>query len=127
MSTLNKLGIGVFVLLLLGCAHSSQQQAQQINHVVLIWLKPEYQTQASIEELKNKTLELKNIPGIKNLKVGTAIPSSRPIVDDSFDLGVLMTFTSEQSMQNYLTTPEHVKFVSDYVQGRIDKIKVYDF
>jgi hypothetical protein len=77
--------------------------------------------------IKNETLKLKNIPGIVHLDLGGAIPSERPIVDDSFDLGIVMTFKNEIDMNAYLTHPQHKTFVKEYIKGNVEKLLVYDF
>ena len=58
---------------------------------------------------------------------GLSIKSDRPIVDDSFDLGIAMTFRSVDDMNQYLIDPRHTKFVDTWLKGRLDKMLVYDF
>lgn len=97
-----------------------------VNHVVLVWLKAD-----TAPEVREKIIEgsktLKTIPGILDLQVGKAIPSERPIVDDSFSLGLYMRFDTVADMNAYLTDPKHVEFVDTQVRPYLEKLVVYDF
>jgi hypothetical protein len=121
---LRKLKLISLLLLVTACAPCGVKPT--VNHVVLVWLKagtaPEVQ-QKIIEGSK----ELKSIGQIRELQVGTAIPSDRPIVDDSFSLGILMRFDSVEDMNAYLKDPRHVQFVDTQVKPYLQKLVVYDF
>jgi hypothetical protein len=92
----------------------------------MVWYKDKVtaEQQAAITE---ETLKLKHIPGIVSLDLGKAIPSERPIVDDSFDLGIVMTFKNETDMNAYLKHPQHQMFVKKHIKGNVEKLLVYDF
>ena len=70
--------------------------------------------------------ELRSIPGIRFLDYGTALPSSRPVVDDSFDVAFVMRFESAAALQAYETNPAHVKKVETVLKPLAGKILVYD-
>ncbi|HEX5057523.1 MAG TPA: Dabb family protein [Gammaproteobacteria bacterium] len=114
----------VCLLSLAACAPCNIKPA--VNHVVLVWLKP-----GTAPEVQEKIIEgsktLKSIGQIRELQVGTAIPSDRPIVDDSFSLGILMRFDSVEDMNTYIKDPRHVQFVDTWVKPYLQKIVVYDF
>ena len=72
--------------------------------------------------------ELKaGIPQLKALSVGQALPSERPIVDDSFDVALAMRFNTKEDMQAYEKHPVHVKAVKEVLQPLTSKVVVYDF
>jgi hypothetical protein len=95
-----------------------------VDHVVLVWLKRpgDPQDKQTLVELGN---ELRAIPGIRFLDSGTALPSERPIVDDSFDIGFVMRFDSPAALENYAVHPKHVK-AKDELLRLSRKILVYD-
>jgi len=47
-------------------------------------------------------------------------------VDDSFDLGIVMTFDSAPEMRAYLVHPRHKAFVQNHIEGRVQRLLVYD-
>jgi hypothetical protein len=61
------------------------------------------------------------------MSLGRAIASDRKIVDDSFDLGIHAVFANQQDMQTYLSHPEHIVFVNQFVKPKLEKLLVYDF
>ena len=117
--------IAASLLMLSSCTSSSKNETL-IKHVVLVWLK-EKPSPAQLQSLITSTLELKAIKEIVSIEAGTAIASKRSIVDDSFDLGLIVTFKSKKDMENYINNPIHQKFVKAHIKGRTSKVVVYDF
>lgn len=103
----------------------NQHLNQQIHHVVLVWLTDEYKDQ--LPTVLKASRKLANIPGVVHLKASTAIKSERAIVDDSFDLGIWMTFKSVADMNGYLKHTQHQKFLKKYIHGKVHRVKAYDF
>jgi len=98
----------------------------QVNHVVLLWFKNGTSAQ-QVQHIIEQTRGLAKIKEIKKLSVGRAIPSQRPIVDDSFQLGIYMQFNNVAEMNRYLQNKKHVQFVQQHIKPHIRKIVVYDF
>lgn len=119
-----KLKITCLLLLVTACA--SVQVREPVHHIVLVWLKADTAPDVRAQIIE-ASKELRQIPGIRDLQVGTAIPSERPIVDDSFSLGLYMRFDSVADMNAYLTDPKHVEFVDTQVRPYLEKLLVYDF
>jgi hypothetical protein len=113
------------VCLLSGCASFSSQQGE-VQHVVLVWFKQGIQD-SYIDLVSEETKRLFDIPGVETLHVGRAIESERPMVDDSFDLGVTMTFESEAAMQRYISHPKHKAFLEKYIRGKAEQVRIYDY
>lgn len=107
-------------------SHEETRQAKPVTHIVMVWFKPDVSSDKRMQ-IKQQTAMLKTIPGLLTLEMGEAIPSQRSIVDDSFDLGIMMQFPSVEAMNAYLVHPQHKAFVNDYVKGNVDKLVVYDF
>ncbi len=110
-------------LLLLLC--SSLPASQRVDHVVTLWFKPEVPDRY-VQQVIEQTRKLATIPGIEDLQVGSAVQSERPIVDDSFDLGITMRFSSKQAMREYLLHPRHKAFVEAFIKDKVVKLLVYD-
>jgi hypothetical protein len=95
-----------------------------VDHVVLVWLKRPGNEQDK-QTLVGLGRELRAIPGIRFLDSGTALPSERPTVDDSFDIGYVMRFDSPAALEAYAVHPLHVKAKDELVRlGK--RILVYD-
>ena len=97
-----------------------------VNHVVLLWLKPETGPNTA-EKIIQLTKQLQNISGVQQLQVGRSISSNRKIVDASFDIGIYMRFNNTDEMNTYLKHPQHVELVEKHIKPNITKIVVYDF
>ncbi len=96
-----------------------------LTHVVLCWMDTTV-TEAEIDTIIKKTKKLKEIPGIVDLMVGRPVESERPIVDDSFSLGITMTFRSKEKMNRYLKDDRHTSFTAKWIKPRLSKLLVYD-
>ena len=96
-----------------------------ITHIVLCWLKDKG-NETRIQEVIQVSRELSIIDSLEEIKVGTALPSERDIVDDSFDVGMVMTFKDQQSLQDYLVHEEHVKRVKQVLAPECAKVLIYD-
>lgn len=96
-----------------------------VDHVVLLWLKRpgNERDRAAVRAVAD---ELRAIPGIRFLDHGTPLPSDRPVVDDSFDVGFVMRFDSAASLQAYEGHPVHVAKVKQTLLPLSRKILVYD-
>jgi hypothetical protein len=68
------------------------------------------------------------ISQIQHLSVGPAVPSERPIVDDSFDVGLVMRFNSKADMDAYEKHPVHVNAVKEVqtLMPLAKRLLVYD-
>ena len=113
-------------LALVSCATIAPPAAPgTVDHVVLIWLKRPGNA-ADREAILAASKDLRVIPGIKFLDAGTALASERPIVDDSFDVGLTVRFDSAKSLHAYETDPRHVKKVNEVLKPLAKKFVVYD-
>lgn len=113
-------------LSLASCATIAPPAAKgTVDHVVLIWLKRPGNA-ADRQAILNASNELRVIPGIQLLDAGTALASDRPVVDDSFDIGLTMRFDSVKSLQTYEKHPLHVKKVTEVLKPLSERILVYD-
>lgn len=97
-----------------------------MHHVVLVWLadRGDRDKRRAVVEASRS---LADIPGVLSVEVGTVLPSGRGIVDDSFDVGIHMSFRSERDMQAYVGHPDHVDTVKRVIAPLAERITVYDF
>ena len=123
--------LSVVLLLVLAASCQSTQHAGRdsgpVKHVVLCWLKApgdEAARQRVIEESKSF---IGVVPGLIDVSAGTSLPSTRPVVDASFDVAVVMTFTDEASLLAYDAHPRHKKAVDEVLRPLVARLLIYDF
>ncbi|MGD2137083.1 MAG: Dabb family protein [Gammaproteobacteria bacterium] len=97
-----------------------------IEHIVIVWL----QEPGNVEH-RNRVIAasqvLIGIPGVRSLKAGSVIPGEREIVDSSFDVALIVSFTDRAALNAYLTHPLHVTLVEETLKPLVRQIRVYDF
>mgnify|MGYP000896378926 CR=1 FL=1 len=113
------------VALLFVSCQSNRQPDPRIVHVVLTWLN-----EPTNEKHRNMVIkaseEFLKIPGVLDVGVGRPLMSDRDIVDDSFDVGIFLTFKTEEDLQAYIDHPDHQATVKLILKPLVKKIKVYD-
>jgi len=77
-------------------------------------------------QIINATNSFREIPGILAINYGRPIPSTRPVVDSSFHIGIVIVFKDHQAASAYETKPIHMKAVKDVLQPLVGKLQVYD-
>ena len=124
---INLLIIGL-LLLVSGCASQPGKPDLDpaVNHVILLWLK-EPGNLGHRAQIIQLTKELESLPGVEKIRTGEVMRSERPIVDDSFDVGVHMLFRNEAALTRYQDHPEHIRIVNQAIRPLIKKILIYDF
>ena len=121
----------IMFLVLGGCqsqhpSPSSEKPQAAVTHVVLCWLKTPGDAAARQKIIEtSKTFE--SIPGVVSVTCGGALPSTRPIVDSSYDVAILITFTDEAALRAYDGHPTHKKAVNEVLLPLVGKFLVYDF
>ncbi len=102
------------------------QANERLQHVVLFWLK-EPGNGEHRRQIIEASESFREIPGVRALRVGEAIPSDRGIVDDSYDVGLLVTVDDRQALQAYLDHPIHVAARDRLLPPLVERAVVYDF
>ena len=60
-------------------------------------------------------------------QAGKAVASERSIVDDSFDVGILVVVENKEALEAYLRHPVHDDAKKKILLPLIDMLVVYDF
>jgi hypothetical protein len=113
----------VLALLLAGC---TARPEGSVEHAVFVWLKRPGHAQDRAA-LVAATKDLQRSTGlIRTVRHGTAVPSDRPVVDDSFDLALLMRFDSRAALAAFETHPAHLRAKKELLQPLARKVVIYD-
>ena len=117
----------VFVFLALaGCSSIEPAHDHALHHVVLCWPKEPGNDQTR-QEIVEVSKSFRDIPGVLDVRVGRVIPSDQKIVDDSFDVAILIIVPDRKRLAEYLQHPVHQKAKSEILLPLVDRIVVYDF
>ena len=101
-------------------------QSGGIEHAVFVWLKRPG-NEADRAALVEGTKQLQKSTGlITSFRHGTPVPSARPVVDDSFDLALLMRFQSRAALAAFETHPDHLRAKKELLQPLARKVLIYD-
>lgn len=98
----------------------------KVEHVVLVWLKRPGNAADRATLIATAKKFQAEIKQIQHLSVGPAVPSDRPVVDDSFDIGLVMRFASKADLDAYEKHPVHVNAVKQTLMPLAKKLLVYD-
>ena len=112
-----------------GCSFSNYEAVHSdpvLSHVVLCWLKEPGNVEQRNRIIK-MTESFKEIPGVRAARAGNPIMSERDIVDDSFDVGIIIEVRDEAGLKKYLDHPIHQKAKKDVLLPLVDRVLVYDF
>lgn len=96
------------------------------SHVVIFWTKPE-KPKAADELIAGAHHYLKRIPGLLQFHVGKMVPSERPVVDQTYQVALNITFPDKKTQDAYQVHPLHLEFVEKVFKPNCSKVLVYDF
>ncbi|MHC8950050.1 Dabb family protein [Sphingobacterium hungaricum] len=85
-----------------------------ILHSVYFWLKTDL-TEDERADFLNFFKALNSIPNVRFLTYGAPAPTNpRPVVENSFDYNLIVTFDKMENLNVYETHPTHLKAIEDY-------------
>ena len=96
------------------------------SHVVIFWTDPE-KPEAADAVIAGGNKFLKSIPGLTHFHIGKMVGSTRPVVDQTYQVALNTIFTSKQAQDDYQVHPQHLEFVAQCVKPFVKKVVVYDF
>ncbi|MDG1892562.1 MAG: Dabb family protein [Verrucomicrobiota bacterium] len=96
------------------------------SHIVIFWTNPD-QPNATEELIDGAHKFLKHIPGADHFHIGRMASSERPVVDQSYQVALNLTFKDKATQDAYQIHPDHVAFVENIFKRVCQKVVVYDF
>jgi hypothetical protein len=94
-----------------------------ITHVNIFWVDSPYESNR--EKLLRGAQTLAHIPGVENFSTGIPIPSGRGSVDDSFAVGITMTFLNKATEEHYKNHPIRREFVRKFTRPYAKRFVTY--
>jgi hypothetical protein len=96
------------------------------SHVVIFWTDPA-KPQAADELIAGAERYLKPIPGVLHFHIGKMAPSARPVVDQTYQVALNITFPTKKAQDDYQVHPLHIDFVEKVFKPLCKRVVVYDF
>jgi hypothetical protein len=117
----------LLVPLLSGCAATNPAEpSPRYVHVVVLWLKHPGDAQDRQTLIDTSRSFVGKIPGLMSVSAGEMLPSTRPVVDSTYDVGLVMVFDSEEALQKYPSYPVHQRALKEVLGPLVDHYRVYD-
>lgn len=96
------------------------------SHIVIFWTDPA-KPNAADELLAAAKRMLGGLPGILHFHAGKMVGSERPVVEQSYQVALNMTFATKKAQDEYQAHPRHVEFVEKFFKPLCTKVVIYDF
>src|SRR5437867_6149041 len=96
------------------------------SHVVIFWTDPA-NPDAPDELIEGAKRYLAPIPGVQNFHIGRMVPSHRPVVDQTYQVGLNIQFANKKAQDNYQVHPLHIEFLEKVFKRACKKVLIYDF
>ena len=96
------------------------------SHVVIFWTNPE-NPKAADELIAGAQKYLKPIPGVLHFHIGRMAKSHRPVVDQTYQVALNITFPDKKTQDDYQAHPLHIEFVEKIFKPNCARVVVYDF
>ena len=93
-------------------------------HSVYFWLKPELTTEQR-EAFARDIQTLREIETVLVCGIGTPVPCDRPVVDSSYDYGLVLLFANQADEEAYIADPLHRAFAEKW-RTEWAQVKIYD-
>ena len=95
-------------------------------HQVCFWLKPGTPPAASEQLISDCRKYLGGVPGVKQLVAGPPAMTPREVVDNSYQVGLLVAFDDSAAHDVYQTHPLHNEFIARNKE-HWERVRVLDF
>jgi len=96
------------------------------SHVVFFWTDPA-NPGAADDLIAGCRKYLAPIPGLLHFQVGKMVPSPRPVVEQTYSVGLYLQFPDQAAHDAYQIHPRHLEFVAKVYKTACQKVVVYDF
>lgn len=96
------------------------------THIVLFWLKPGTPDSARQQLLADCRTLLTQIPAVRQLWAGPPAMTPRPVVDNSYALGLTVILDDAAGHDSYQVHPLHLEFAARN-KAHWERVQVYDF
>ncbi len=107
-------------------AQAATARSGQVTHVMLFWLK----RPGNVDDqnfLRRAVRTLRRVRGVNDVRVGRPLPVDRPGSEQSFDLGVVMTFRDREALQKFERDQRREQAIDAMLRPLVRRYTVYNF
>ena len=107
-------------------AQAAATRSGQVTHVMLFWLK----RPGNVDDqnfLRRALRTLRRARGVNDIRVGRPLLVDRPSVEQSFDLGVVMTFRDREALEKFERDPRREQAIDAMLRPLVRQYTVYNF
>ena len=98
----------------------------EVSHVAFVWLKRPGNV-ADQQLLIRASKRFRKIRGVVRVDAGTGMPITRPGIEQSFDVGVVIVFRDRGAFENFEKTPRHLAAIREVMQPLAKRYVIYNF
>jgi hypothetical protein len=107
-------------------AQAVPTRSGQVTHVMLFWLK----RPGNVDDqnfLRRALRTLRRARGVNDVRFGRPLPVDRPDVEQSFDLGVIMTFRDREAFSKFERDQQREQAIDAMLRSLVRQYTVYNF
>ena len=107
-------------------APAAVARSGQVTHVMLFWLK----RPGNVDDqnfLLRALRTLRRVRGVNDVRVGRSLPVARPGLEQSFDLGVVMTFRDREGLEKFERDQRREQAIDAMLRPLVRQYTVYNF
>jgi Stress responsive A/B Barrel Domain len=106
-------------------AQAAAARSGQVTHVMLFWLK----RPGNVDDqnfLLRALRTLRRVRGVNDVRVGRSLPVARPGLEQSFDLGLVMTFRDREALEKFERDPRREQAIDAMLRPLVRQYTVYN-
>ncbi|MDZ4857667.1 MAG: metallophosphoesterase [Candidatus Hydrogenedentes bacterium] len=84
-----------------------------VTHAVYFWLSHEL-TDENVAAFQQGLESLRKIDGVISLSYGRPLAGNRPVIDDSYSIGLTIILLDDAALERYLADPIHQEFLKGF-------------
>ena len=101
-------------------------EKSEVSHVAFIWLKRPGNV-ADQQSLIRASKSFRKIRGVVRVDAGAGMPVTRPGIEQSFDVGVVIVFRDRGALENFEKTPRHLAAIREVLRPLAKRYVIYNF
>jgi Stress responsive A/B Barrel Domain len=107
-------------------AQAAAARSGQVTHVMLFWLN----RPGNVDDQNYVLRALRTLSrarGVNDVRVGRPLPVDRPGVEQSFDLGVVITFRDREALEKFERDQRRKPAIDAVLRPLVRRYTVYNF
>lgn len=120
-----RLAFAIGLALTSGACSTTPTQPRAVTHIVLMWLKHP-RSGSEHAQLLRAAYSVRMIPGVVRIETGSAIPVPDAPANRNFDLGLMITFRDQSSLERYEKGQRYGDAMQRYLRPLVRRYVAYN-